>query len=213
MMIKKYVILISAILAIAIFISTSSASILSTREKMLERIHENAFLNRAYERILQISSNNDNSVDSGSSREGNSLQETIDIDGNVTPDNGNKVVVEENDLGDNTTIDINGKEGTTLNDKPIVDENGEVGITNGIIVKEEGENGNTIDKIIEIVTEHNVVLGTALQRVVEHTFAPGTTESVGVSENIVDTVMVVGDSGGTAENNIVHNVVLTANGQ
>jgi len=176
-MIKKYIILISAILVILMLASTSSASFLFSKGEIYERLQESSIFRNALDRVSQIISHDDSSV-------------SIDIIGEVTPDNRDAVVVEENDLGETTTVDVNGEEGATLNDVVIVDENGEEGATNEITVDEDGENGRTIERVIDIITENNVVIGTVLQRIIERTFAPGTTESSGVTENIVDNVVV-----------------------
>jgi len=200
-MIKKYMILISAVLVIAIFTSTSSASLLSTKARLYEILQENTTFRRIVERISQITTSVEDSIsndadedidipESEGPEEDVLLPETIDVDGEITPDNGDEVVVEEDDSEENPTVDTNGEEGTTLNDEPTIDENGEVEATNDITVEEDGEEGRTIDRIIEVVTETNTVFGDVLQRIVERTYAPGTTESNGSAENIVDNVVV-----------------------
>jgi len=62
-MIKKYVMLISAILVILMFTSTSSASFLSPKGKIYEMLPENSPLKNILDRFSQvIVSNNDNSL-------------------------------------------------------------------------------------------------------------------------------------------------------
>ena len=221
-MIKRYVMLISAILVILMFTSTSSASFLFYEEKIYERLPENSPLRKILDRFSQvIVSNNDNSVSIYDENDDEDYDVKYDDgehdaddlgDGPIedillpnvleegfywTPDGGNEPVVEEDNLGTPPTIDIDGEEGTTLNEDPIIDEDGEI--------------GRTLYRVIEVITEINVKIGPMLEKIVEHTYAPGTTESDGVAENIVDTVVVAGEPGGTAENNIVDNVVVTDN--
>ena len=210
-MIKKYVLVPAVLLIILLFTSTSTASLLSSKQSIYERFQENSVFGNLLEKISQIVSYNDNNMaieadsddeddlmDSDGPEEDVLLpEETVNVDGEITPDDGNELVVEDGDLGDNPTIDIDGKEGATLNDE--------------VTVETDGEEGRTLVRIIDIITENNEKIGAMLQKVVERTFAPGTTESEGVAENIVDTVVVVEGSEVTAENSIVENVVVTVN--
>lgn len=209
-MIKKYVVIMSLILVILMFTSIGSASFLSSRTKIYERFQENSIFRKVLDRLTQSISQNSNiaSINTGENDEDDDLidqdgpdedvllPDVIDVVGEVTPDNGDEVVTEEDDLGETPTIDINGPEGTTLNDEPTVNQ--------------DGENGRTLERVIEIVTENNEIFGAMLEKVVERTFAPGTTESNGIAEAIIDTVVVVGESTGTAGSTIADNVVLTA---
>jgi len=208
-MIKKYLMLISIIFVIALFTSTSSASYLFLKGEIYEKLKEKSTFRNALERIPNIISKVEKIelIDSDESDEDNDLieldspkkepvyteilKETIDIIGELTPDNGNEAVVEENYLGETTTVDINGEEGTTLNDAVIVDENEKVEDTSKITVEKDGQTGRILEKVIEI-TQSNVVIGKLLQTVVEHTtYASGTTDSSGIVENIVDNVVVI----------------------
>ena len=169
-MIKKYIILISAILVIGIFTSTSSASLLSTKAGLFERLQESTIFRKIVERLSQVTTNIENSI-SNDADEDNDIPESdgpeedvlmpekIDVDGEVTPDNGNEVATEENDPGETPTVDTNGEEGATLNDEVTVDENGEVGTANNITVEQDGETGRTLERVIEIVKEHSVIIG------------------------------------------------------
>lgn len=210
-MIKRYLLVVSVFLVIILFTSTSTASIVSSRQRILQRFQQNSVFTKILEKLSQIASSNDNSISTDSDEdedddimEEDGPEENIllpkiwNMVGEITPDDGDDPVVEENDLGETPTIDIDGEEGAYLNDEPTIDIN--------------GENGRTIDRVIEIITECNEKFESVLEKVVERTFAPGTTESDGVAENIVDTVVVEG-SGGPSESNIVDNVVLTDNGQ
>jgi len=213
-MMKKYVILLSAILVILMFASTSSASFSFLNSGICERLQENPVFRNVLLRISQIVANSDNDLmNSDGQTENVILQETTDVDGEITPDNGNEVVIEEDDAGETPTIDIDGEEGATLNEEQTVVENGEVGTTGNITVEIDGEYGRTIERVIEIITENTVNVGTILQRVVDRIYAPGTTESDGIAENVVDTVVVVGGSGGASDNNIADTVVVTTNNQ
>ena len=220
-MIKKYIMMLAVLIVILMFTSTSSASFLLFREKMYERLSENSPLKNMLDRFFQFTSDREdsmsidtNDVDDGEYDDDSEtgpeedvlLPKIWNVVGEITPDDGNETV---DDLEETPVVDVNGEGGTTVNDDPTVEENGEVGINNESTVEENGENGSTVDGLIEIVTKRNVVLGEILQRVVERTFAPGTTESDEIAENIVDTVVVAGGSVGTAENIIVDNVVAT----
>ena len=137
-----------------------------------------------------------------------------------TPDGGNEPVVEPSntiDTPDGYEDGVSSGDGTidypdgATQDEWTVDSDGDEGATNEIItIDEDGTEDVTIEQLIEVTTSCNVEIGTMLQRVVEHTYAPGTTESTGVAENIVDTVVVAGGSVGTAENTVSEVVVLTA---
>jgi len=206
-MIKKYIISIIAFLIIIMFTLNSTASIFSSNEGIYKKVQQISSVRKIIERISQIISYNDNSVsigtedddliDSDSPGEDVLLPDIIDVVGEITPDNGNELVIDEDTLEDSPTIDMDGEEGAMLNEEPVIDEDGEI--------------GRTFTRIIEILTEVNGGVGTMLEQIVEHTYASGTIESNGVVENIVDTVVVVGGSGGTAENNVVDNVVVTDN--
>ena len=219
-MIKKYIMLISAIFVILILTSTGNASFLSLDGDATEESQENSIFKRVFERISQIisyknsriSSNdedaqNDDLTDPDVLEEDLLLQETIDVIGEITPDNGNEEVTEQENLDGNPTIDIDGEEGTTLNDELIIDEDGEVGVTDIITLDQDGTEGRTLERIIEIFTENKK----DIEKIVERTFALGTTMSEGIAENIVDTVVVVGESVGVVESYISNNVVVTDN--
>jgi hypothetical protein len=223
-MIKKYIMIISAILVMLMFTSTSSASVLFSKISIYERIQEKSIFKKALEKItktvaqkgsiVQVDSdeNDEDLEDADAPNQDVLLPETIDVVGEVTPDNGNEPVIEEDELEDTPTIDVDGEEGVTLNDEITVDTNGEVGTTGVTTVDQDGTEGITLKRIIEIFTEKNGMSGTVLQKVVERTFAPGTTESDGVAENVVDTVVVVeGSAGVSASSYTSNNVVVSDN--
>lgn len=230
-MIKKYVTILAILLAILMFTSTSTASFLSLKGKIYERLQENSAFKKVLERISQIVSYNDNiaSTDADKDDEDEEDDDLMDTDdpleedillpkiwnlvGEKTPDDGNEPV---DDSEETAVIDVqDDKDETTQQDELTVDLDGNKEAINGEAidkgewtVEHDGE-GGTLDRFVKIFTERNVKLGAMLQRVVERTFAPGTTESDGVAENIVDTVVVAGGSLGTVENNKADVVVLT----
>lgn len=207
-MIKKYVIVVSAILVVVMFSSTSSASFLYSRQGIFEKVRQNSVFGKVFEKLSQIASPDEDSIsinaveddeyddiaDQEDPEEDILLPKIWNVVGEITPDDGDDPVVEENDLGESPTIDIDGEEGAYLNDEPTVEIN--------------GIHGRSLERVIEIITEYNEKVESILQKVAERTFAPGTMESNGVAENIVETVVVVGDSGGTAESNIVDHVIV-----
>ncbi len=208
-MIKKYILFVTAYIILIMFSSTTTASILTSNEGIYGRLQQISSFKNFIDRISQIIKYNHNSVsinndenvegedliDSDGPEEDVLLPNIVDVVGEITPDNEDEPVVEEDNLEMPPTIDIDGEEGATLNEDPIIDEEGEI--------------GRTLDRVIEVITEINVKIGSMLEKIVEHTYASGTTESDGIVENIVDTVVVVGESGGTAENIIADNVVVT----
>jgi len=267
-MIKKYVVLISAILVILMFTSTSTASFLFSEGKIYERPPENSPLKNILDRFYQIASDkkdsmsidtNDeyydgNDVDDGEHDEidpvgpdkkgvDNLLPNVLEEGFYWTPDDGN----EEASVGDGTIdypdgeannevmtidecdesqcewiVDSNGEEGTingniitdadstdeTTQDEWTVYSDGYEGVAGNEITIDEGEwtveEGTTtvkLERFVKIVTELNGNLGLQLQRVIERTVA---TDENGIS---------LPGSGGSAENIIVDNVVLTADDQ
>jgi hypothetical protein len=208
-MVKKYLLAAAVFLMILFSTSTTTASLLSLRERMYERLQENSAFRLLFGRISQFVFYKDEATGSDSPEGDAHLPKIIDVDGEVTPDDGNETVVSKDDFEDTPTLDINGEEVTALNNESKVDENG---AKNETTVEKDGEKGRTLERVIEIITEYNVKIGAMLERVVERTFAPGTTET-DVAENIVDTVVVVGGPGGTADNNKTELVVLTDDGQ
>ena len=190
-MIKKYVMLISAILVILMFTSTSSASFLSSKEKIYERLSENSLLKNILDRFSQVASDGKDSMsidtddddgnddDSEDGKEEDVLLPKIwNMVGEITPDGGNEPV---DDLEETTTIDSDGEIGATQDDWTV----------------EKGTTTVKLERFVKIVTELNGNLGAFLQRVIERTVA---TDENGIS---------LPGSGGSAENNIVDNVVLT----
>lgn len=207
-MIKKYILVLAVLLIILLLTPTTTASLLSSKSKIFEILQENSAFGKLFGRISQFvfykDDNNDEPMNPDGPKDDVHLPKIID--GEVTPDDGNETVEYKDDFEDSPNMDTNGKEGATLNNESKVIEDG---VANETTVEKDGEKGKTLERVIEIITEYNGKLGTMLQRVVERTFAPGTTESDKVAENIVDTVVVVGESDVSAENNISNNVILT----
>jgi len=211
-------------LVVVFCVSTSTASLLSARERIYERFQEHAAFRIALERMSQISTQNgniiilddaedDDLIDSDEPDEDVLLPETINVVGEITPDNGDDVVVEEDELDEASTIDIDGLEGANLQDEQIVDENGELEVISEVTVDRDGETGRTIDRIIEIIAESNGQFGTMLQRVVKHTYASGTERSLGGAKADIAGHVVVGSASGISKNQKASVVVVTANDQ
>lgn len=210
-MIKKYILVVLAVLLVILLLTpTTTASLISSKSKIYEILQENSAFSRLFGRISQLvfykDDNNDEPMDPDGPKDDVNPPKIVDVDGEVTPDDGNETVVSKDVFEDSPNIDTNGKQGATLNNESKVIENE---VANETTVDKESEKGKTLERVIEIITEYNGKLGTMLQRVVERTFAPGTTESDKVAENIVDTVVVVGESDGSTENNISNTVILT----
>jgi len=212
-MIKKYVMLISAILVILMFTSTSSALFLFSEGKIYERLPENSLLKNILDRLSRVISNNndivlndadeedDDLVDPDDLEEDVLLPETIDIVGEITPHEGDYIDVD--DPEETTTIDSDGEVGATQ-DEWTVDSDGDEGAAGNEITIDEGEwtvdhdgEGGKLERFVKIVTELNGKLGVLLQRVIERTVA---TDENGSSSP---------GSGGSAENNKVDVVVVT----
>ncbi len=217
-MIKKYVMLISAILVILMFTSTSSALFLFSEGKIYERLPENSLLKNILDRLSQVASDRTDSmsIDTDDDEEDEDdeeyddddpedsleedvlLPETIDIVGEITPDDGNEPV---DDLEETTTIDSDGEVGATQGEWT-VDSDGDDGAASNEITIDEGEwtvdhdgEGGTLERFVKIVTELNGKLGAMLERVIERTVA---TDENGISSPGPD---------GSAENNKVDVVV------
>ena len=196
-MIKKYVMLISAILVILMFTSTSSASFLSSKEKIYERLSENSLLKNILDRFSQVASDGKDSMsidtddddgnddDSEDGKEEDVLLPKIwNMVGEITPDGGNEPV---DDLEETTTIDSDGEIGATQDDWTV----------------EKGTTTVKLERFVKIVTELNGKLGTMLERVIERTVA---TDENGFFSG---TNWIAGETVGTAENNKADVVVLT----
>jgi len=224
-MIKKYVLLLSVIFVIIMCTSTSTASLLFSRVKIYERLSENSPLHKILDRYSQgIVSNHDNSVSTDNDIEYDDgehdderdsdnpdkkgedvlLPNVLEEDFYWTPDGGNEPVDTSEET---TTIDINGEVEATQ-DEVTVDSDGDEGAAGNEITIDESEwtvdeGTNTVkhERVVKIVTEINGKLGTLLQRVIERTVA---TDEDGISSP---------GSGGSAENTIVDNIVLTADDQ
>ena len=191
-MIKKYVMLISAILVIIMFTSTSSASFLFSKEKMYERLSENSLLKNILDRFSQVNKGivsdnadkedvayDDSEYDDGMTDSDDGPEEDVllpkiwNLVGEKTPDSGNEPV---NDSEETQSV------------KWTVDHDGE---------------GGTLERFVKIVTEHNVKLGAMLERVIKCT--------VSTDENgfFSGTNWIAGETVGTAENYKADVVVLT----
>lgn len=198
-MIKKYVMLISAILVILMFTSTSSASFLFSKGNIYERLPENSPLKNIVDRFSQvIVSNNDNSVsidddeddgeyddgehddeiDPNDPKEEGLLPEILEKNVYITPDGGDEPVI---DSEETTTIDSDGIAGATQEEWTVE--------AKPMMVK--------LERFVKIVTELNGNFGALLQRVIERTVA--------TDENAISSP----GSGVSAENNIVDNIVVT----
>ena len=216
--IKKYVMMISVLLVMLMFTSTSTASFVFSKGKIYEMLPENSAFKRILDKLSQIASNNDAGVlidtdeDDGEDddmmdtddplKEDVLLPKIWDLVGEKTPDDGNEPVDDSEE---------------TLNtiDPPDGDEeaiNGET-IDEGEWTVEAETPTVKLERFVEIVMGRNVKLGGMLQRLVEHTFAPGTTESDGTAENDIVGVVVEGGSVGTPGEDIADVVVLTDDGQ
>jgi len=217
-MIKKYVMMISVLLVMLMFTSTSTASFVFSKGKIYEMLPENSAFKRILDKLSQIASNNDAGVlidtdeDDGEDddmmdtddplKEDVLLPKIWDLVGEKTPDDGNEPV-DDSEETLNTTGPPDGDE-EAINEETI-DE--------GEWTVEEETLTVKLERFVEIVMERNVQLGGMLQRVVERTFAPGTTESDGTAENDIVGVVVEGESVGTPGEDIADVVVLTDDGQ
>lgn len=213
-MVKKYMAIVGVLLVIILFTSTSTASFSSLQEKIFERLQENLFFRNISENILQIAYNNEDDIDPELDQDGMTEDERLpkiwDLIGEKTPDDSDEEVVDNCYIENNYTMDINN---TDINDNFIIDQNGKAGTNGEIIVEKDGEVGRTLEKIIEIISENNEKLGTIIGKIVEHTYAPGTTESNGIAENIVNNVVIEGGSIGICENDISDVIVITNSDQ
>ena len=212
-MVKKYIVILSALLVIILFTSTSTASFSSSKDRILERLQENSVFKKISENIFQIEYNDEDDIDEELDQdeliEDVRLPKIWNMIGEKTPDDGDEEVVDNNYIENNSTMDSNIYKATDINNDFIIDENGEVGNNSEIIIEKDGEVGRTLERVIEIITENNEKLGAILEKIVEHTYAPGTTESTDSSENIVSNVVVEVGSVGISENNKAEVVVLT----
>ena len=221
-MIKKYVMMISVLLVMLMFTSTSTASFVFSKGKIYEMLPENSAFKRILDKLSQIASNNDAGVlidtdeDDGEDddmmdtddplKEDVLLPKIWDLVGEKTPDDGNEPV-DDSEETLNTIDPPDGDDDGVVWDNGTVDSDGDGGVASNEITIDEGEWTVKRERFVEIVMERNVQLGGMLQRVVERTFAPGTTESDGTAENDIVDVVVEGESVGTAENDIVGVVV------
>ena len=236
-MIKKYAMIIAVLLVILMFTSTSTASFLFSNGKIYERLPENSPLRNILDRFSQIASDRKDSMsidindeyydgnddenydveyddgehDDDDSEDGQEedvlLPKIWNMVGEIMPDDGNETVY---DMDETTTIDSDGEVGATQ-DEWTVDSDGDEGAASNKITTSdyiaEGEwtveakpMTVKLERFVKIVTELNGNLGALLKRVIERTVA---TDENGVSSP---------GSGGSVENDIVDNIVLTDNG-
>jgi len=232
-MIKKYVMIIAMLLTILMFTSTSTATFLSAKGTIYERLPENSAFKRILDKLSLIASNNDDGVlidtdeddgeenddedDDGMTDPDDDPEEDVllpkiwDLVGEKTPDDGNESV-DDSEETLNTIDPPDGDDDGVVWDNGTVDPDGDEEAINEETI-DEGEWTVKLERFVEIVMERNVQLGEMLQRVVERTFAPGTTESDGTAENDVVDVVVEGGSVGTPGEDVVDVVVLTDGGQ
>jgi len=232
-MIKKYIMLISAILVILIFTSTSSASFLFPKGNIYERLPENSPLKNILNKFSQvIISNKDNSIsidedmeDDANNDEDDSEyddgehDEEIDPDGpkedvilpkiwnmvgEKTPDDGDEPVI---DSEKTTTIDSDGEVGATQDDEWTVDSDGDEGTTSNDITTSDyiAEGEWTVEaKPITVKLERFVKIVTEINGNLGALLQRVIERNVATDENGVSSSV----SGGSVENDIVDNVVL-----
>jgi len=234
-MIKKYVMIIAVLLVILMFTSTSTASFLSSKGTIYERLPENSPLKNILDRFSQVISNNndivsndadeddseeeddeyddeyDDEIDPDDPNDAGLLPKIWDMVGEKTPYEGNYIDEGDDENITNTIDHPDDDDDGVVVDNGTVNPDKDVNTTNGLTI-DEGEWTVKLERFVEIVMERNVKLGGMLQRVVEHTFAPGTTaESDGTAENDVVGVVVEGGSVGTPGEDLADVVVLTDN--
>ena len=211
-MIKKYVI-IAMLLAILMFTSTSTASFLFSEGKIYEGLPENSPLKTMLDRLYQVAYNNDDDValdveeddetddedddeiDPDDSPEEDVLLPKIwNMVGEITPYEGNYTDEGDDENITNTIDHPDGDDDGVVVGNGTVNPDKDVNATNGLTI-DEGEWTVKLERFVKIVTELDGDIGALLQRVVERTFAPGTTESDGTAENDVvdDIVLTDGD--------------------
>ena len=213
-MIKKYAMIIAVLLVILMFTSTSTASFLFSEGKIYERLPENSPLKTMLDRLYQVAYNNDDDValdveeddetddeDDGeyddemdpddSPEEDVLLPKIWNMDGEITPYEGNYTDEGDDENITNTIDHTDGDDDGVVVGNGTVNPDKDVNATNGLTI-DEGEWTVKLERFVKIVTELDGNLGALLQRVVERTFATGTT-----------------DSGGTVENDVVDDIVLT----
>jgi len=209
-------------------------------EMLQENFHKYPVIKNIIEKFSQVVSDNDDSVpiytdddndgddedyddgehddeiDPDGPKEDVLLPKVWNIVGEITPDGGNEPVEdleetsntidlpdgdEDGALSSDGTIDLNGKEGAVVANEKIIDKNGGEGVITEKWTVDEGEWTVKLDRIVEIVTKLNGKLGVFLERVIEHTVD---TDENGISSS---------GSGGSAENNIVDDIILTDSNQ
>lgn len=186
-MIKRSVLIVlSLVIILCMFVTTSSASFLFSRTTVYKNLHETSMLKQMYDRFLSEAASH---TDEGYT----SYEE----------DNVDVYLSEENQI-----IDVDGVDGQ---DQQIIEENWGVNTTNDEIVTDtEGNIGRNLERVIEIITGGNGTIGELLQRVIKRTYA-----SSGGIETIIDGVVIAGSDLTTdnAEAVISNVVVVTDNSQ
>lgn len=211
---KKIVVLISILLTLSIFITSSSASLLFSDTKIYKNLPENSKLRQIFDLIEKSKSKiyNDNQL--------NSTSDTSYIDGENTA-NEDSII---NTTQDANIIELNGTIGVEEN-LVTINENGEGGQTiSENTTDKDGKVGQVLKKIIEIITEQNGKVGELLQKVVFRSYASskepnaegiiidGDGNSGGIATTDISNVVVEGD-GGTATQDIANVVVVTSDQQ
>ena len=220
-MIKKYAMIIAVLLVILMFTSTSSASFLFSEGKIYEGLPENSLLKTMLDRLYQVAYDNDDDDDDVAldveeddetdDEDDGEYDDEMDPDdgpeedvllpkiwnmvGEITPYEGNYTDEGDDENITNTIDHPDGDDDGVVVGNGTVNPDKDVNATNGLTI-DEGEWTVKLERFVKIVTELDGDLGALLQRVVERTFATGTT-----------------DSGGTVENDVVDDIVLTDGNQ
>ena len=211
--------IIAVLLVILMFTSTSSASFLFSEGKIYEGLPENSLLKTMLDRLYQVAYNNDDDDDDDDvaldvdeddetdDEDDGEYDDEMDPDdgpeedvllpkiwnmvGEITPYEGNYTDEGDDENITNTIDHPDGDDDGVVVGNGTVNPDKDVNATNGLTI-DEGEWTVKLERFVKIVTELDGDLGALLQRVVERTFATGTT-----------------DSGGTVENDVVDDIVLT----
>ena len=164
-------------------VATSTAALTTSNEKVYSRLRQHSMFYRALTMLSNAYTDSTQSIEADENDdvpvpdqiEDVLLPETNNVDGVVTPDDGNAPVNPSDDSADSPNIDVDGTQGQTLQDSLwTVDEPGVDEVASDVVVVDNGETDIRINKVVENFISCNGEIGTLFKPIIERIYASGT---------------------------------------